>query len=78
MNKQEMMDKIIEKIKENKKAATAYVERRCTWTRCDDWDYSELWSTSCGQEFDLTNGYTPADNRMKYCCFCGKPLEEGE
>jgi len=49
---------------------------KCVWTRCDDWDYSELWSTSCGQEFNLKDGYTPTSNGMKYCCFCGKSLEE--
>ena len=33
------------------------------------------WETGCGGTFILNEG-TPADNRMKFCCYCGKPLKE--
>jgi len=62
----------------DEKHLTAYEGEKCVWTRCDDDWANELWSTSCGQEFNLKDGYTPADNGMKYCCFCGKSLGEGE
>lgn len=44
----------------------------CLWT--DDRDDGG-WFTSCGNAFEFTDG-TPADNGMKFCCYCGRPLEE--
>jgi len=34
----------------------------------------EVWETDCGEIFVLNEG-TPEDNDMKFCSFCGKPLE---
>lgn len=42
----------------------------CVWT-----ESGEGWVTDCGQIFVVTVD-TPAENGMKFCCFCGKPLEE--
>jgi len=33
------------------------------------------WDTSCHHRFTLNDG-TPSENRMKFCCYCGKPLNE--
>jgi len=43
----------------------------CSWVQEDDeWGYYE---TDCGETFVMIDG-TPADNSMKYCCYCGKQL----
>lgn len=47
----------------------------CLWTRADD--DTDLWETSCGEEFCIIEG-TPKENKMRFCCYCGKPLEEIE
>jgi hypothetical protein len=44
----------------------------CTWfAEFED----DMWSTDCGNYFQLNDG-TPSDNEMKFCCFCGKEIEE--
>ena len=43
----------------------------CTWTLCDD----ESWNTDCG-EYHLINDGTPAENNMRFCCYCGGRLVE--
>ena len=43
----------------------------CEW-ECDS---DGNWETDCGGTFILNEG-APADNRMKFCCYCGKPLRE--
>lgn len=45
----------------------------CTWT-FDDPDRNG-WSAECGGEFYLAEG-TPKQNEMRFCCYCGKPLDE--
>ena len=52
----------------NKKELTEIV---CQW---ED-DINGVWETECGNEFELIEG-TPVGNNMKYCCYCGRPLEE--
>jgi len=42
----------------------------CLW-KGDDGTYE----TSCGQAFTIIDG-TPADNDMRFCTYCGKPIEE--
>ena len=44
----------------------------CVWEEDDDF---EGWDTSCGNKFYIVDG-CPSDNRFKFCCYCGKPLEE--
>lgn len=43
----------------------------CNWNQYDD-EYAS-YETDCGQSFVLNEG-SPADNRMKFCCYCGKQL----
>jgi len=49
----------------------------CKWKQVDDWNNSSVWDTDCGNAFTIENG-TPLDNEMKFCCYCGKPLEQIE
>lgn len=44
----------------------------CKWKE----DTDGVWHTDCGNMFVL-NGGNPAENKMKYCCYCGKSLTEG-
>lgn len=46
----------------------------CVWTEDPD---GGGWDTDCGEKFELTSG-TPEENRMVYCCFCGRPLRGAE
>ncbi len=43
----------------------------CEWK--DDGEGN--WNSSCGECWTLIDG-TPKDNRMRFCCYCGKPLRE--
>ena len=43
----------------------------CAW-ECDS---EGNWETDCGGTFILNEG-TPRDNRMAFCCYCGKSLKE--
>jgi hypothetical protein len=52
-----------------------YEPATCTWTRGEYED--TVWATSCSQLFILDDG-TPADNDMKFCAYCGKPLVEAQ
>ena len=45
----------------------------CTWVQVDQ--DGDSWETTCGECFCLESD-TPLKNRMKFCCYCGKPLEE--
>ena len=45
----------------------------CVWKE-DGTEY-EGWDTSCGNKFFIVDG-CPSDNDFKFCCYCGKPLEE--
>jgi hypothetical protein len=47
-------------------------ETCCTWHQDGDSD-SGVYATSCRRFFDLTDG-TPEDNKMSWCCYCGKRL----
>lgn len=48
----------------------AGVDMKCVWMEKDG-----LWRTVCNNEFVINDG-KPSDNKMKYCCFCGKIIEE--
>lgn len=45
----------------------------CTWSENGD----GAWDTGCGQCFVLNDG-GPADNDMRFCCYCGKTLVQWE
>ena len=42
----------------------------CTWEEKDG-----VWSTDCHHDFVINEG-TPKENQMKFCCYCGKLIEE--
>ena len=44
----------------------------CEWKQ--ERGSSEVWETSCGEAFYFVDG-GPEDNGMKYCPYCGHPLE---
>ena len=54
-------------MKKKKKAA-------CIWSSQEAG--GDRWSTSCGHEYIINDG-TPAENHMKFCLYCGKPLRRG-
>ena len=37
-----------------------------------DGEADGTWFTDCGHAFNLEAG-APAENKMKFCCYCGKP-----
>lgn len=43
----------------------------CVWH--NDPETDSTWETGCGNLFILNDG-TPAENRMRFCCYCGRPL----
>jgi hypothetical protein len=45
-------------------------EDTCNWQETEGY-----WQTSCGEEAALYDG-TPWGNRMRYCCYCGDPVEQ--
>jgi hypothetical protein len=45
----------------------------CAWSQ-EDPD-GDCWNTDCGETFCVTDG-TPRENKMSFCCFCGKTLNE--
>lgn len=46
----------------------------CTWQQDGDSD-SGVYGTSCGSYFNIEDG-TPEDNKMRWCCYCGKKLAQ--
>ena len=48
--------------------------KTCNWTHDLDTD---SWDTDCDEKFQLTNG-NPKQNKMKFCCYCGKQLTQTE
>ena len=44
---------------------------KCKWKE----DSGSNYDTDCGQTFCMIYG-TPKENDMKYCCFCGKEIDE--
>lgn len=43
----------------------------CKWTE----DCDGIWSTECGEMHSLNEG-SPADNNMRFCCYCGGKLAQ--
>ena len=53
-------------------AQQAQQAQTCTWHQDGDSD-SGVYATSCRRYFNLEDG-TPEDNKMQWCCYCGKKL----
>ncbi len=49
-------------------------ESTCTW----DSEGDNLWVTQCQQEFIIYDGASPTDCEMRFCCYCGKPLDQSD
>lgn len=47
--------------------------KACCWSQDDE--FSDAWSTGCGEMFVLNEG-TPKENEMRFCCFCGEKIEQ--
>ena len=45
--------------------------KSCTWAQ----DEEGVWQSSCGCSFILNEG-TPSENKMAFCCYCGKAIKE--
>lgn len=49
----------------------------CVWKQDENTflldDDERTWNTGCGGMFTIMNG-TPAENKMKYCCYCGAKI----
>ena len=43
----------------------------CKWTEDD----AGIWNTECGDLFVVNEG-SPEQNDMKFCCYCGKPINQ--
>lgn len=48
----------------------------CTWMLDPDPD-CESWDTSCGEKFVFMEG-GPAENHVRFCCYCGGRLRAGQ
>ena len=56
-------------------AATAET-KICRWTACrPNYDEDGVWETDCGEAFQFVED-GPAENNMKFCCYCGGELVE--
>jgi hypothetical protein len=45
--------------------------KTCLWKE----DPDDVWETACGELFQLNDG-APSANNLKFCCYCGRKLEE--
>lgn len=45
----------------------------CEWREDDP--NTDLWETECGKAYGINEG-SPTENRMNFCCFCGKKIAE--
>jgi hypothetical protein len=52
-------------------ARTQGIPTTCQWEN----DGEGNWSTGCGDAFIILDG-TPTENKMNFCCYCGKPINE--
>ena len=62
--------KLLETIVDDK--VVVVMGEKCKWTQ-DDWHGA--YDTDCGQCFSINAG-TLVENGMRFCCYCGKELEE--
>lgn len=46
----------------------------CRWTPVMEFDDDIAWDTGCDETFAFIDG-GPTENRVKFCPYCGKPLE---
>jgi hypothetical protein len=61
----------------NKKRRIVLGVGECFWVNHEPSSESDLWSTTCGNDFIINEG-TPHENHMKFCCYCGGRLRMGK
>jgi len=61
-----------ERGKEFYRRLKAELQPYCKWEQDGEWN---LWDTDCGETFCL-EAETPKENKMVYCCFCGRKIKE--
>jgi hypothetical protein len=71
------MDNKDKRISDLERGRDDKLKETCIWAKTEDVYDDDLWSTSCGQEYYIIDA-TPSENHMRFCCFCGKKIEEGE
>ena len=49
-------------------------DKPCIWQQDLDDEWNN-WNTECGETYCL-EAETPKKNKMNFCCYCGKRLEE--
>jgi len=47
------------------------LRKQCDWIE----DVDGVWQTACDNLFEINEG-TPEQNNMKFCCYCGKPIDQ--
>lgn len=52
---------------------TSEQKMNCVWSQ--DNEDSDTWGTNCGHYYIINDG-TPDENKMKFCCFCGLPIDQ--
>jgi len=60
--------------KEQPSVAPFPAPKTCAWKRARA--PMADWITSCGSAYYLDEEFTPISARMKFCMFCGLPLQE--
>ena len=62
----------------SKIADKSLVKVECGWTHTTSIIEDEgIWETLCGNAFTFVEG-TPQDNKIKFCCYCGRPIVQIE
>ena len=49
------------------------IKKICVWSQ--DSECSDIWLSSCKNAFTLIEG-TPKENKVQFCMFCGRPVQE--
>ena len=71
VHERDFWDVAIERISSLK----AELDKTCKWAPNEAYDGDCYWETECGNAYSITEG-TPADNKMKFCVYCGGKLLE--
>jgi len=60
---------------EKVKPTELVIGRFCNWMQMDPMEDSRDYDTGCGKAFSLIDG-TLGENDMRYCTYCGKPIND--
>lgn len=48
----------------------------CAWTKDPDFELGDTYNSACGEKWSFIDG-GPAENRVRYCHWCGRPVKAG-